>query len=759
MRHLFAFLLFLLTLGAVPYEATAQEHAPLVVMNLAAHPDDEDGSTLTYYRKAKNAVAYSVIFTRGEGGQNEIGPELYHELGAIRTRETERAARILGTQVFFLNFYDFGFSKHASEAFEKWGGRDSVTARLVYLIRKLKPDVLFTNHDTLTVGPRRQHGQHQAVGIAAFDAFALAADPSYHPEQLSEPGIDLWQPKRLFLRYWQEPESYDVAVPVGDLYEPAGKPYVDIAMDALREHASQGMGMFADRFRPNATYFALLRSATDAPLDPSDLAGNLPPNDAAEPSVSYLIDSGRIPQLPADALTLNDAVAVPGQQVELRWDPDQLPERRLRWVFEGAIDTTLVLSDQTPGIARLLVSPSATPTVPAERFQYDRFLNHPPVLYKLYRPGTQELLAAGYLPLEIAPPVVAAFRDEAVRLQPGRNPLAVEVQVFAPEIRNLPVTLAVANDSSRTVLTQQQQTLTLPENGVFDDTLWVNLPATLPAGNYTVLLNGLARKEQQRDRTRQSPTGHAFSATVPGRVVDVSIPENLAVGVIQSYDDAMVRALRELGAKYVLLDSTALAEARFDGLHTIIVDIRAYLVRPDLRRYNDRLLDWVHRGGHLVVNYQKTFEWNPDASDPFLKDKTNPPDLAPYPILLGRERVTREEAPIDLLVPDHALFNAPNVISPADWDGWVQERGLYFPIEYDSRYQELLATNDPGEEPLKSGILLARHGDGTYLYTPLVWYRQLKQHHPGAYRMFANMLSLPLTEAAGTQTSSRQPEG
>jgi len=147
-------------------------------MNLAAHPDDEDALTMAHYRHAHDAVVHSVIYTRGEGGQNEIGPELYAALGAIRTAETEAAARHLGTQVRFLNFDDFGYSKHASETFERWGGEDEVTGRLVYLIRKLKPDVLFTNHDTLTVGPRTQHGHHQAVGISAYRAMQLAADPA-----------------------------------------------------------------------------------------------------------------------------------------------------------------------------------------------------------------------------------------------------------------------------------------------------------------------------------------------------------------------------------------------------------------------------------------------------------------------------------------------------------------------------------------------------------------------------------------------------
>ncbi|HIL58008.1 MAG TPA: PIG-L family deacetylase, partial [Rhodothermales bacterium] len=205
-------------LAAQPAASEVDTPRPLVVMNLAAHPDDEDGLTLAYYRGNRDAVAYSVIYTRGDGGQNEAGPELYERLGAIRSRETEAAGRTLGTQVFFLNHYDFGFSKHAREAFAEWGvpqqsfweprpseldaeaGRDLVTARLVYLYRALKPDVVFTNHDTVTVGANRQHGHHQAVGVSAYDAFALAADPTYHPEQLADEGVDLWQPKRLFLR-------------------------------------------------------------------------------------------------------------------------------------------------------------------------------------------------------------------------------------------------------------------------------------------------------------------------------------------------------------------------------------------------------------------------------------------------------------------------------------------------------------------------------------------------------------------------------
>ncbi|ARA92696.1 hypothetical protein AWN76_005640 [Rhodothermaceae bacterium RA] len=742
MRYAGLRLLFLLLLvpafRPVP-DLRAQDAAPLVVMNLAAHPDDEDGRTLAYYRYAKNAIAYSVIFTRGEGGQNEIGPELYEDLGALRTEETLQAARILGTQVYFLNFKDFGFSKHAAEAFEAWGGRDAVTARLVYLIRKLKPDVLFTNHDTVTVGPRRQHGQHQAVGLAAYDAMTLAADPTYHPEQLQEPGVSLWQPHRLFLRHWSRPEAYDVAVPVGAIDPDRGRSYSEIAMEALREHASQGMGMFAQRrLQAEATYFSLLRSATAAPLAPDDLAAHLPPNTAATPDLTYWIDAGRLPDLPEGTLHLDTPIAVPGQRIRLSWDVAQLPQRRLRWEFSGAIDTTLYLSDTTPGVATLHVPTTATPTLPRAERQYDRWLSHPPVWYTLYRAGTNERVAAGYLPLEIAPALTLSSPDDVVRLRPGKNPLVIESTLYDPQAGAIHLNVAVSRDADRTVLWHEQLALTAHPGHPRTDTLRLTLPDSLPEGTYTVTVTALPDQT-----TAPAPPARL---QVPARVFDVAVPPGLRVGVVQSYDDALARALTDMGIAHVLLDSLALAKSTFDDLHTIVIDIRAYLVRPDLRQYNDRLLDWVARGGHLVVNYQKTFEWNPDAPDPFHPGQTNPPTLAPYPIVLSRDRVTYETAPVTLLVPDHVLFQAPNAITPADWDGWVQERGLYFPRTYDARYLELFSMHDPGEPPLRGSTLLASVGRGTYLYTALVWYRQLKVFHPGAYRLFANLISLPLVD-------------
>ena len=219
---------------------------------------------------------------------------------------------------------------------------------------------------------------------------------------------------------------------------------------------------------------------------------------------------------------------------------------------------------------------------------------------------------------------------------------------------------------------------------------------------------------------------------------DVAVAPGLRVGFVRSYDGTMAEALEVMGADVVELDSTALATGAFDGLHTVVVDIRAMLDRPDLVAHRDNLIDWVEGGGHLVVGYHKSFEWNAEGG------------VAPYPLTLGRDRVTDETAAVTLADPDHPLFSAPHDLGPADWEGWVQERGLYFPAEADDRYRRLLTVGDPGEEALTTGLLLAEVGAGTYVYSPLVWYRQLAALNPGAWRIFSNLVSLPLTDGRAT---------
>src|SRR6185369_92389 len=176
------------------YQALLDLQNPWTVMCVAAHPDDEDGTSLIVMRRKYGAHTVSLFSTFGEGGQNAIGPELYEEMGAIRARETMAASEIQGSEPHFLGLKDFGFSKSAAEAFKFWN-HDEALRRMVLEIRKLRPDVIITNHSVTS----NDHGHHQATARLVVEAFDAAADPTKFPEQLKD-GVTTWQVQRLFVR-------------------------------------------------------------------------------------------------------------------------------------------------------------------------------------------------------------------------------------------------------------------------------------------------------------------------------------------------------------------------------------------------------------------------------------------------------------------------------------------------------------------------------------------------------------------------------
>lgn len=206
------------------------------------------------------------------------------------------------------------------------------------------------------------------------------------------------------------------------------------------------------------------------------------------------------------------------------------------------------------------------------------------------------------------------------------------------------------------------------------------------------------------------------------------------VGYVMGAGDKVPAALEQLGCQVTLLEAEDLARGDLSAYEAIVTGVRAYNVRPDLRANQQRLLAYVEQGGTLIVQYNVLDRPTPGAPDPLAR-------LGPFPLRVGRERVSVEEAPVEFLRPDHPLLTAPNRISAADFDGWVQERGLYFAQEWDARYEPLWAMADPGEKPLAGGTLYARYGKGVYIFTALSWFRQLPAGVPGAYRIFANLLS------------------
>ncbi len=249
------------------------------------------------------------------------------------------------------------------------------------------------------------------------------------------------------------------------------------------------------------------------------------------------------------------------------------------------------------------------------------------------------------------------------------------------------------------------------EDSIYTDSITIIPPATLAQGNYQV---------------RICIDGDTASAAL--KKFDVAVGPRLYVGIIQSYDDVFSKTLGDLNVAHRLLTESDLSSADLQPYSAIIIDIRAYLVRQDLVKNNARLLEYVKKGGTLIVMYQRIDEWKPE--------------YAPYPFSISRNRITVETAPVTVLKPENILFNFPNKIDSTAWDDWVQERSLYMPSSAPVQYEKLLSCSDPGEPPLDTGLLLAKYGEGNYLYTAYVWYRELKEVNKGAIRMFANMISL-----------------
>jgi hypothetical protein len=215
--------------------------------------------------------------------------------------------------------------------------------------------------------------------------------------------------------------------------------------------------------------------------------------------------------------------------------------------------------------------------------------------------------------------------------------------------------------------------------------------------------------------------------------IDVSVPPGLKVALVRGPDDTTERALADLGVAFTALDPDALALTRLDEFTTVLLDIRAYHHRPELAEVRDRLLQFCRSGGRVVAMYHKSGEWNERAGHPL---------LAPFPLVVGGDRVTEEDAPVTLLAPEHRLLQHPHVITAGDFDGWVQERGLNFPKTWDAAWTPLLAMRDSGEEKvLESALLHTRYGQGDFVYCSLALYRQLRIGNAGAARLLVNLLA------------------
>ncbi len=215
---------------------------------------------------------------------------------------------------------------------------------------------------------------------------------------------------------------------------------------------------------------------------------------------------------------------------------------------------------------------------------------------------------------------------------------------------------------------------------------------------------------------------------------EIDVPKNLRIGYITAESEPVPDALKMLGIQVDMLDPATLAFGDLSKFDAIVIGIRAYELRSDLPGANQRLFDYVSNGGTMLVQYERDFAWAGK-------------NYAPYPAQIAGKpgeplpRITDEAAAVTFLKSDDPLLNRPNKIGARDFEGWVQERGLYYWTEFDAKYTPLLSMHDPGEKDLNGGLVYTKLGKGTYIYTGLAFFRQLPEGVPGAYRLFVNLLS------------------
>ena len=821
------------------------------VLMVGAHPDDEDTQLLARLALQEGADVAYLSLTRGEGGQNGIGPELGAGLGLLRTEELLAARRVDGAEQFFSRAYDFGFSKSADEAFRHWP-REELLRDVVRVIRQYRPDVIVT---VFSGTPRDGHGQHQVSAMVAHDAFTAAGDPARFPEQIAQ-GLRPHHAAKLYQSLRSRAEGATVQVRVGELDPLIGRSPFQQAMASRSRHRSQDMGapelpgartnylrrVFPEGAGPEPSIWAgidttfapaersesaaargLLRyhQSVDAlrarfnPLEPGALAAGLAdalatlrqaraaiPASNGTADLVFAIDE-EIRQAQAAALqaagvvvdaVASDARIAPGEAFTLDltvWNggPGPLTVRRLQPELPAGWNAAPVDSASRPSGS--VIAPGELylrrfrVTVPADAALTEPYFLREPVEGDLYRwPRNDSALGR---PFEHAPvraraevvmgargadaametAVDATFREVDPRQGELRRPVmvvpAVSVLLDPPARvlstasgRPLEYTVRLASEApegiSGTLRLEVPAGWRVREGAVpvrftrpgevREVRFSVHSPAGTAPGDYPVAAvfqaedgRRFTRGVQMIDYPHVRARALYHAATSRVRAFDVRVPAGLRVGYIEGAGEEGPRFLQNLGITPELLDADDLAEGDLSRFDVIVAGSRAYEVRTDLMAHNQRLLDWVSRGGTMIVQYNK-YE--------IVEGR-----FTPYPITMARPhgRVTDEGSPVRIVDPAHPVLATPNRIGPADWEGWVQERGLYFAQTWDPSYTPVLEMGDPGDA-LRGGLLVARHGQGTYVYTGLAFFRQFPEGVPGAYRLFANLLALGARDGA-----------
>ena len=794
------------------------------VLYVAAHPDDENTQLITYLARGRGYRTGYLSLTRGDGGQNESGPEFGEKLGLARTWELLAARQLDGGHQFFTRALDFGYSKDVNETLRIWD-RQQVLADVVRVIRQFRPDVVITRFSPT---PSSTHGHHTASSVLALEAFKLAGDPTAFPEQLapSTGGLTPWQPKRILhnntpynsqLNANSALYAAALKLEVAGTDPSSGEAFGAIANRSRAMHITQGFGSLATAQVRSSRLetFELLageRAATDL-LDGVDVSWSRYPDGAA---VGTLIDTTIADFNPADPtasvaalLTLRKRLAAwPADPVltAKRTQLDHLLQACLglaietvspqaevtpgeilalthratlrsggaavRWVSirypslntELAVGTTLSVGATLTREAQSTLPKSAPPSQPYwlraegtagmsvvdDAELIGRPVNPPAFPVEFVFEIAGQTLSVSDEPIQIVAAASAAqARRPLVVVAPVALAFADEVALFAPHSRQptvIEVTAARANTAGTLRLELPSGWQAAPATHSFHltnagDKIQLTFTLTAPAHPATASVRAVAdldgeSYDHQRIAIRYPHLPVLLlqpTARLQVVALDLAI-RGRKVGYLPGAGDNTSAALQQMGYAVTLLTGADLTPEKLRDLDAVVIGVRAFNERTDLAAHLSGLFAYSAAGGTVIAQYNRP-------------NGLKTPTLAPYALSIKGDapsfRVTDENAVVTFLAPNHPALTTPNRLSPADFTGWVQERGAYFPSTWDqAKFTPLFAMHDPGEAPLTSSVLVAPYGQGYFVYTSLAFFRQLPAGVPGAYRLFANLVSL-----------------
>lgn len=776
------------------------------VLYLAAHPDDENTRMLGWLVNEKHIPTAYLSITRGDGGQNILGPHLGPALGLIRTHELLEARKLDGgAGQYFTRAVDFGFSKTSEETFKHWDEK-TLTGDVVWVMRQFRPDVVICRFPATA---QAGHGQHSASAILAHKAFTVAGSAEAYKEQFKH--LQPWQPKRILFNAYRFGDRNTTSdkqfkLEVGQYNSLLGMGYGELAGISRSIHRSQGAGT---RSTPGVQT-EYLQLVDGAPFDSSifdgiDITwGRVGRKDIGEKiegiikAYDFTHPENSLPALLSlykevksmgenewksrKLQELKDLILhTSGFMMEIVTDkPEVIRGENVPFTINTiarsgnvkvklldiaclASDTVCHLfmpADELVTIKRTIRIPENTP------YTEPYWLSEPQQDNAHYTIPQQE-----YLGLPNTPNSLVA----TTRVQVGDETFLVEVPLsyktldathgdVIEQLRVVPVLTMEFTENMvttgadgnvyatlRLYVSQPMQEGKIIVNGIgFTDTSSVfvaNEPGVLEVPviiqgnklqfNYgkvevwvsAVVGNEVFSMQRHTIKYEHLPTLQYYTRPSATVVQQNWQWKQLNVAYIEGAGDNVAEVLRFAGMKVDVLKDVDINQGNLAKYDAVVVGIRALNVKENAEKWMRELLNYTSGGGTLVMQYNTNHRLGTE-------------DIGPYPIKLGRGRVTEEDAKVEILVKEHRLLSYPNIITQDDFNGWVQERGLYFAETWDEHYTPLFSMNDAGEQPLKGSTLYTPFGKGHYIYTSLSFFRQLPAGNVGAARLLLNFLSV-----------------